>query len=130
MDLPVSILPHPERSFGPRKPRSGSPGRRNCAEHAAGVRINLLDAVARKLEQVMTVKSRRSMRSDVDCADLPPSLGIECVELVFRRKPDVLPVVCDPIHLFDAGKRAIFANDFGRRSVNAPILAARERAWE
>src|SRR3984957_17783273 len=113
MDFSVPILPHPQRPFSPRKPRAAAPGRGNRAEHAAGVRINFLDTVARKLEQVMTVKSRSGMRRDIDRADRLPGLGIECVELVFRRKPDVSTVVGGPIHLFDAGKGAIFANDFG-----------------
>jgi hypothetical protein len=97
MDLPGSILPHPQGSFGPRKPRAAATGRRNRGEHAAGVRINLLNAVVGKLEQVVTVKSRSGMRNDIDRADLLPSLGIECIQLISRRKPDVLTVVCDPI---------------------------------
>src|SRR5258708_38679941 len=85
MDLPVPILPHPECPFGPRKPRPGAPRRGNRCEHAAGVRINLLDAVVRKLEQVMTVKSRSSMGSHIDPADSLPSLSIESLHLVSRR---------------------------------------------
>src|SRR5271154_7002767 len=128
MDLPVPILPHPERAFGPRKSRTGSLGRRNCAEHAAGVRVNLLDAVARKLEQVATVERRSRMRGDVDSADLLPTFGIKCVEFVSRGKPDVLTVIGDPGDMFDAWKRAVFAKNFGCRSFHAPILAAREWA--
>ena len=118
MDLPIPILPHPERAFGPGESRTGAIGRRNCAEHAAGVRIDLLDAVAGKLEQVATVESRSCMRGDIDRADLLPALGIKCVQLVSRREPDVLTVIGDPSDAFDAGKGTVFAKDFGCRSVS------------
>jgi hypothetical protein len=130
MDLPVPILPHPQRSFRPRKPRSGAPGRRNRGEHAAGVRIDLLDAVARKLEQVVTVESRSCMRGDIDRVDCLPALWVKCVQLVSRRKPDVLTIVSDSSYVFDAGKGTVFANDFGCRSFHASILAGYERARE
>ncbi len=130
MDLSVPVLPHPERPFSPRKPRPAASGRGNRGEHAAGVRINLLDAVARKLEQVMTVKSRSGMSSDINRADLFPSVGIKCVQLVSRRKPDVLAIVGDACDVFDAGKGAVFANDFGCRSFHASMLVACERARE
>src|SRR6267378_2155823 len=42
MDLPVPILPHPERPFGPREPRvTAAAGRRDRGEHTAGLRIDL-----------------------------------------------------------------------------------------
>src|SRR6185436_3266953 len=40
MDLPVPILPHPERPFGPREPRvTAAAGRRDRGEHTAGLQI-------------------------------------------------------------------------------------------
>src|SRR5262249_17333124 len=36
MDLPVPILPYPERPFGPREPRVTAAGRRDRGEHTAG----------------------------------------------------------------------------------------------
>src|SRR4030081_1381087 len=45
MDLPVLILPHPERPFGPGEPRVFAAGRRDRGEHTAGVWIDLLDAI-------------------------------------------------------------------------------------
>src|SRR5262245_15339398 len=53
MDLPAAMLPHPERPFGPRQPRiAAAAGRRDRGEHAAGLRIDLLDAVLGDLKQV------------------------------------------------------------------------------
>src|SRR4029077_15999646 len=41
MDLPIPILPHPERSFGPREPRvTAAAGRRDRGEPSAGLRID------------------------------------------------------------------------------------------
>jgi hypothetical protein len=50
MDLPVPILPNPERPFGPREPRATTAGRRDCGEHTAGLRIELLDAILGELK--------------------------------------------------------------------------------
>ncbi len=130
MNLPIAILPHPKRSFGPGESRSGAAGRWYSAEHAAGLRIDLLDAVAGKLEQVVAVEGRSCMCGDIDGADILPGLGIECVELVSRRKPDVLAVVCDSSDVLDAGKGTVFADNFGWRFFHAPMLASRERARE
>src|SRR5262249_934792 len=53
MDLPVPILPDPERPFGPREPRvTAAARRRDRGEHAAGLRIDLLDAMSDDLKQV------------------------------------------------------------------------------
>ena len=53
MDLPVPILPDPERPFGPREPRVTAAGRRNRREHTAGLGIDLLDAIFGDLKQVL-----------------------------------------------------------------------------
>ena len=66
------------------------------------------------------------MRGDIDRADHLPSRGIEGVQPVAGRKPDVLAIVSDPSDLFDAGKGAVFAEDFGCVIVSSSILAARE----
>jgi hypothetical protein len=56
MDLPVPILPHPERPFGPREPRvTAAAGRRDRGEHTTGLRIDLLDAILGELKQVLAV---------------------------------------------------------------------------
>src|SRR5262249_20587806 len=53
MDLPVSILPHPERSLGPREPRvTAASGRRDRGEHPAGFRVDLPDGLSGELKQV------------------------------------------------------------------------------
>src|SRR5262249_58156342 len=62
MDLAVSILPDPERPFGPREARvTAAARRRDRGEHTAGLRIDLLDAILGELKQVPAVQSRSSL---------------------------------------------------------------------
>src|ERR1700676_1039185 len=115
MDLPVPILPHPERPFGPREPRvAAAAGRRDRGEHAAGLRIDLLDAILGDLKQVLAVERRSCMRGDLDRAHRLPARRIERVQLVSGRKPDLLTVIRDPTHAVDTRKGPIFTDDFGR----------------
>src|SRR5262249_12143624 len=67
MDLPIAILPDPQRSFGPREPRiSAASGRRDRGDHATGLRIDLLDSVLGELKQVLAVERGSGMRGHVD----------------------------------------------------------------
>ena len=114
VDLPAAILPHPERPFGPREPRvTAAAGRRDRGEHTAGLRIDLLDAILGDLKQVLAVEGRSCMRGDIDRAHRLPARRIEGVQLVSGRKPDVLTVKRDAMHLVDARKGSILAEDFG-----------------
>src|SRR5580658_31325 len=66
MDLPLPVLPDPERPFGPGEPRvTAAAGRRDRGEHMAGLRIDLLDAILGDLKQMLTVKGRSGMRGDI-----------------------------------------------------------------
>src|SRR5690606_26097407 len=96
MDPPVSILPHPERPLGPGEARGTVVGRRDRGEHAAGLRIDLLDAVPGDLKQVPAVEGGSRMRGDVDRASHRPARRIEGVQLVSGREPDLLTVEGDP----------------------------------
>src|SRR5262245_22057355 len=117
MDLPAAMLPHPERPFGPRQPRiAAAAGRRDRGEHAAGLRIDLLDAVLGDLKQVPAVEGRSCVRGDSDGAQHLPARRIEGVQLVSGRKPDVLAVERNAVHVVNAGKGSIFTDDFGCRS--------------
>src|SRR3989440_4736038 len=108
MDLPVPILPHPERPFGPREPRvTAAAGRRDRGEHAAGLRIDLLDAVLGDLKQMLAVEGRSCMRGDIDRAHRLPARRIQGVQLVSGRKPDSLTVIRDPTHVVDTRKGSI-----------------------
>ena len=56
MDLPVPVLTHPERPFGPREPRvAAAAGRGDRGEHTAGLQIDLLDAIPGELKQVVSI---------------------------------------------------------------------------
>src|SRR5262245_57706632 len=59
VDLPVAILAHPERPFGPREPRvAAAAGRRDGGQHTAGLRIDFQNAIFGDLVQVLTVEGR------------------------------------------------------------------------
>jgi hypothetical protein len=114
MDLPVPILPHPERPFGPRQPRvTAAAGRRNRGEHTAGLRIDLLDAILGELKQILAVERRSCMRSDLDRAQRLPARRIQGVQRVASGKPDVLTVIRDAMHMVDTRKGSILTEDWG-----------------
>src|SRR5207248_942934 len=106
---------HPERPFGPRKPRvAAAAGRRDRGEHAAGVRIDLLDAILGELKQVLAVEGRSCMRGDIDRAHRLAARRIEGVQLTPGRKPDVLTVKRNPMYVVDTRKGSILTENFGR----------------
>ena len=114
MDLPVPILPHPERPFGPGEPRVTAAGCGNRDEHTAALRIDLLDAILGELKQVLAVEGRSRMRGDLDRAHRLPARRIEGVQFVSGGKPDVPAVKRNPIHAVDTRKGSVLAEDFGR----------------
>ena len=114
MDLAVPILAHPERPFGPGEPGvAAAAGRRDRGEHAAGLRIDLLDAILGDLKQVLAVEGRSGMRGDIDRAQRLAARRIEGVQPVAGGEPDVLAVIGDAMHLVDTRKGPVFAEDFG-----------------
>src|SRR5205823_2273461 len=127
----LPMLPHPKCSFGPRE--SGvttAAGRRDRREHTAGLRVDLLDPILGDLKQVPAVEGRSGMPRDIDRAHRLPARGIEGVQLVSGRKPDVLTVIGDPTHAVGTWKGSIFTEDFGCRSFHALILIVRQRCGE
>src|SRR5215472_10928835 len=115
INLPVPILPHPERPFGPGEPRvTAAAGRRDRGEHTAGPRIDLPNAILSELKEMPAVEGRSCMRGDIDRAHRLPARRIEGVELLSRRKPDVPTVKRNPVHVVDTQKGSIFTQDFGR----------------
>src|SRR5258708_13985314 len=115
MDLPVLILSHPERPFGPGEPRVITAlGRGNGGEDKPGLRIDLLDATLSDLKQVLDVESCSCMRGHIDRAQHLAARRIEGIQRVFGRKPDLLTVKRDPIHAVDSRKGSILTDDFSR----------------
>src|SRR3546814_18655417 len=67
MDHPASVLSNPERPFRPGETRVTSAARRrNRREHAAGLRIDLLDTILGDLKKIPSVESRSRLRGDID----------------------------------------------------------------
>src|ERR1700682_2391389 len=57
MNLSLPVLPDPERPLGPRETGvTAAARRRNRGQHAAGFRIDLLNAILGELEQVLAVE--------------------------------------------------------------------------
>ena len=130
MDPPASMVPHPERAFGPREPRiTAVAGRRDRREHAARLGIDFLDAVLGDLEQVRAVKGGSGVRGDIDRAHRP-ALRIEGVQLVAGCEPHVPAVERHAMHLIGARKGSILAEDFGCGCFHVSTLVARQRTRE
>src|SRR6187551_2697996 len=124
MDLPVPILSHPERPFGPREPGvTAAAGRRDGGEHTPGLRIDLLDAILGELKEVLAVERGSCMCGDIDRAHRIPGRRIEGVQLVAISEPDVLAVVRDPSHIVDTRKGSVLTDDLGFRSAHCFTLA-------
>src|SRR5205814_5214509 len=126
MDLPLPMLAHPERPFRPSKPGvAAAAGGRDGGEHAAGLRVDLLDAILGDLKQVLPVEGRSCVRGDINRAQHLATRRIEGVQLVSGSKPDVLAVERNPMHVLDTRKGSIFTEDLGCRSFHACILVTR-----
>jgi hypothetical protein len=131
MDLPLPVLPHPERPFGPREPGVGAAaGRGDRREHAAARRIDLVDAVLGDLEQVLSVESGAGVRGDVDRVQRLATRRVEGVQPVAGRDPDVPAVVRDAAHFVDAREGAVLAEDLCGGLAHGPRLVDRERSGE
>src|SRR5258705_11390866 len=108
MDLPIPMLPDPQRSFRPREPRiATTAGRWESGEHTAGLWIDLMDAILGNLKEVLPIECSSRMRSDIKRALHFPTRRIERVQLVSRGEPDVLPVIGNTMHLLGTRKGAI-----------------------
>ena len=62
---------------------------------------------------MLAIKGGSGVRGDVDRALHPATRRIEGVQLVTRRKPDMLTVVGHAMHLAGPGEGAIFTEDLG-----------------
>jgi len=113
MDLPVSILPDPKRTFGPCESRvAAAAGRRDRGQHTASFGIDLLDAILGDLKQVLAIESRSCVRRDLDRAHHLSARWIEGIQLVARCKPDLLTVIANSMHAVSSREGAILLDDF------------------
>src|ERR1700683_4570044 len=131
MYLAVPVLAHPEGTFGPGEAGvAAATGRRDRGEHTAGVRIDLLDAILGELIQVLAVEGRSRMRNDIDRAQRLAAGGVEGVDLLPSRKPDILTIVRDAIHALGPRKGSVLSNDVGGGSTHDSILVNRQERRE
>ncbi len=125
-DLPVPVHAHPECSFSPREPGvTAAAGCRDRAQYAAGFGVDLLDPILGDLEEVLPVEGRPGVGRDIDRALQLAAGGIEGMQLVTGREPDLLAVVADAMHFVDARKGTVFADDFGVCAFHGVILLTR-----
>src|SRR3546814_3277333 len=88
MERPTAVLPHRRRGCRRGEHRvSAAAGRRDRREHAARLRIDLLDAVLGDLKQVPAVKGGSRVRRDIYGAHRLSALQIESVQFVAGREP-------------------------------------------
>src|SRR5262245_6370948 len=112
MDLPVAILPDPERAFCPCQPRVGAAaGCRDRGQDMASLRIDLLNAILGQLKQIPAIEGRSCMRGDINRTQHLSARRIERIQRVSGSKPDVAPVIRDAVYVIDTGKRAVLTND-------------------
>ena len=76
-------------------------------------RIDLLNAILGELKQVLAIKCRSCMPRDIDRAHHFPTHRVERLQGLSRSKPYVLTVIRDAMHMVDARKGSILANDLG-----------------
>src|SRR5690606_9049016 len=114
MDLAALVVAHPQRALGPGESRvAAARGRRNGRQHAARLRVDLLNPVLADLKQLLAVEGGACMRRDVERAHDLAAVGIERVQLVAGREPHRPAVEGHARHLVDAGKGAVLTDDFG-----------------
>jgi hypothetical protein len=128
VDLAPAIVTGPDGLLRSGEPRVPAAARcRNHGEHNAGFWIDLLDSAVAILKEMLAAERSSRMRRDIHRAHGLSTGGIRGVELVTRGKPDVLTVIGNAIHAVCALQWAIFAEDFGLRSLHSPILIVRLR---
>ena len=130
MDLAVAMLPDPERPFRPRHSGGAAVGCRDGSDHAAGRRIDLLDAIPGDLVQVSAIEGGSRVRGDIERAHRFPARRVDRVQRVAGRDPDIGAVIADTMHMRDIRKGAVFADDCRCCSFHAVILATRQRGGE
>src|SRR3954447_8086131 len=120
VDLAAAMLPYPKRAFSPGQTGVAPvAGRGNRRKHAAGGRIDFLDAILGDLKQVPAVEGRSCMRGDIDRPHRLSTLGIEGAQPISGCKPDIPAVKRYTMYAVNSWKRTIFTEDFGCRSFHA-----------
>src|SRR5262245_10225043 len=115
VDLPIAVLPDPQRALAPGQPRvTTAAGGRDRRQDLAGRRIDLEDAVARDLEEVPAVEGRPGIAGDVQSAHDPAAPRLEGLQLLAACEPDQAAGEADAVHVRRAGEGPVLAHDLGR----------------
>src|SRR3954451_10365249 len=116
MNFPGPILPDPKRPFGPGEARIAAAARGgDGGEYMPCLWVDFLDASLGNLKEVLAIEGRSGVRREVDRAYRLSARGIHGVQSVSGRKPEVLAVICDAMHVVDPRKGSIFLENFGCR---------------
>src|SRR5689334_14742180 len=115
MDLPLPILTDPQRPLRPRESRvTAAAGRRDRGQHPTRPGIDLLDAIAVELEEMLAVEGRpRAGAGDVERALHLATARIEGDQAVAGGKPHLPTVIADAMHLRGSGEGTVLTNDLG-----------------
>src|SRR5205085_9763617 len=112
VDLAIAVLPHPQATLGPRKPRVAAiTRRRDRCDDVAGSRIDLVDARLGDLVEVLAVERGARVAGAVERARGLAALGIERNQLRAGRGPHAVPVMADAVDALGAGERSVLAHD-------------------
>ena len=111
VDFTVAMLPDPERAFRPGHSGCAAVGCRDRRQHTASLRVDLLDAILGNLEQMFAVEGGSRVRGDIERAHRLAAVGVNRVQRVAGRDPHAGAVIAHPVHMGDAGKGTVFADD-------------------
>jgi hypothetical protein len=88
-------------------------GCRDRGKHTSAFWIDFLDAILGDLKKMLAIKRGSRVRGNVDGACGISTRGIERIQLVPGREPDLLPVIGDSMHAVGASKGTVLAYNFG-----------------
>src|SRR5262249_39181161 len=114
VDLALAILADEEEALRPRHAGVAAFARRwNRVHDAAGLGLDLVDALLGDLIEMRAVERGAGVGRDVDRGDGLAARRIERIHPRPSRIPNVLPIERHPRNILDARKRPILTNNLG-----------------
>lgn len=119
IELSFAIPPHPQGALGPGQAGATVASRgRNGGQHTTRLRVDLLDAIGGELEQMATIERGAGVRADVERAPQLPTGGIEGMQSVSAREPDLLAVEGHAVDMLDRRERSVLIDDGGGQALH------------